>query len=39
MNLFDGLYGYKKLILICGFILFVFALVIVQRRDFKWRWC
>lgn len=40
MNIFDGLLGYEKLMLICGFILFVFALVaitvmIVQRRDFK----
>lgn len=40
MSIFDGLYGYEKLMLICGFILFVFALaaitvMIVQRRDFK----
>ena len=40
MNIFDGLYGYEKLMLACGFILFVFALaaimvMIVQRRDFK----
>lgn len=40
MNIFDGLYGYEKLMLICGFVLFVFALaaitvMIVQRRDFK----
>jgi tetratricopeptide (TPR) repeat protein len=40
MNIFDGLLGYEKLMLICGFILFVFALaaitvMIVQRRDFK----
>lgn len=40
MNIFDGLLGYEKLMLLCGFILFVFALVaitvmIVQRRDFK----
>lgn len=40
MNVFDGLYGYEKLMLLCGFILFVFALaaitvMIVQRRDFK----
>jgi tetratricopeptide (TPR) repeat protein len=40
MNVFDGLLGYEKLMLICGFILFVFALaaitvMIVQRRDFK----
>lgn len=40
MNVFDGLYGYEKLMLVCGFILFVFALaaitvMIVQRRDFK----
>lgn len=40
MNIFDGLYGYEKLMLLCGFILFVFALaaitvMIVQRRDFK----
>lgn len=40
MNIFDGLYGYEKLMLVCGFILFVFALaaitvMIVQRRDFK----
>ncbi len=40
MNIFDGLYGYEKLMLICGLILFVFALtaitvMIVQRRDFK----
>lgn len=39
-SIFDGLLGYEKLMLICGFILFVFALVaitlmIVQRRDFK----
>lgn len=39
-SVFDGLYGYEKLMLICGFILFVFALaaitvMIVQRRDFK----
>jgi hypothetical protein len=40
MNVFDGLYGYEKLMLVCGLILFVFALaaitvMIVQRRDFK----
>jgi tetratricopeptide (TPR) repeat protein len=40
MNIFDGLLGYEKLMLICGFNLFVFALaaitvMIVQRRDFK----
>lgn len=40
MNIFDGLYGYEKLMLVCGLILFVFALaaitvMIVQRRDFK----
>lgn len=40
MNIFGGLYGYEKLMLVCGFILFVFALaaitvMIVQRRDFK----
>ncbi|MET4571038.1 hypothetical protein [Rhodanobacter soli] len=40
MNVFDGLLGYEKLMLVCGFILFVFALaaitvMIVQRRDFK----
>ena len=40
MNIFDGLLGYEKLMLICGFILFLFALaaitvMIVQRRDFK----
>ncbi len=40
MNVFDGLYGYEKLMLLCGLILFVFALaaitvMIVQRRDFK----
>ncbi|MHB1057968.1 MAG: hypothetical protein ACYC0F_08810 [Rhodanobacter sp.] len=40
MNIFDGLYGYEKLMLLCGLILFVFALaaitvMIVQRRDFK----
>ena len=40
MNIFDGLLGYERLMLICGFVLFVFALVaitvmIVQRRDFK----
>jgi tetratricopeptide (TPR) repeat protein len=40
MNIFDGLLGYEKLMLLCGFMLFVFALVvimvmIVQRRDFK----
>jgi len=39
-SIFDGLLGYEKLMLICGFILFVFALLaitvmIVQRRDFK----
>lgn len=40
MNIFEGLLGYEKLMLLCGLILFVFALVaitvmIVQRRDFK----
>lgn len=40
MNVFDGLLGYEKLMLVCGLILFVFALaaitvMIVQRRDFK----
>jgi tetratricopeptide (TPR) repeat protein len=40
MNIFDGLLGYERLMLICGFVLFVFALaaitvMIVQRRDFK----
>ncbi|HEY8682831.1 MAG TPA: hypothetical protein VIM06_06625 [Rhodanobacter sp.] len=40
MNIFGGLLGYERLVLICGFILFVFALaaitvMIVQRRDFK----
>lgn len=39
-SIFDGLLGYEKLMLICGFVLFVFALMaimvmIVQRRDFK----
>lgn len=39
-SIFDGLFGYEKLMLICSFILFVFALaaitlMIVQRRDFK----
>ena len=39
-SVFDGLFGYEKLMLLCGFILFVFTLVaitvmIVQRRDFK----
>lgn len=39
-SIFDGLLGYEKLMLICGFILFLFALaaitvMIVQRRDFK----
>lgn len=39
-SIFDGLLDYEMLMLICGFILFVFALVaitlmIVQRRDFK----
>ncbi|WP_426688230.1 hypothetical protein [Rhodanobacter ginsengiterrae] len=39
-SIFDGLPGYEKLMLICGFILFVFALaaitvMIVQRRDLK----
>jgi tetratricopeptide (TPR) repeat protein len=39
-SIFDGLLGYEKLMLICGFILFVFALaaitvMIVQRRDFR----
>lgn len=39
-SIFDGLLGYEKLMLICGFILFVFALLaitlmIVQRRNFK----
>jgi len=39
-SIFDGLFGYEKLMLICGFMLFVFALLaitvmIVQRRDFK----
>ncbi|TAM62900.1 MAG: hypothetical protein EPN49_03115 [Rhodanobacter sp.] len=38
MNILDGLYGYEKLMLICGFVLFVFALaaitvMIVQRRN------
>lgn len=40
MNLFAGLYGYECVMLICGFVLFVFALaavtvMIVQRRSFK----
>jgi tetratricopeptide (TPR) repeat protein len=40
MNVFDGLLGYEKLMLLCGFILFVFALVVIavliaQKRDFK----
>jgi hypothetical protein len=40
MNIFDGLYGYEKLMLVCGFVLFVFALaaitaLIVRNRDFK----
>ncbi|HEX7732527.1 MAG TPA: hypothetical protein VF415_07760 [Rhodanobacter sp.] len=40
MNIFDGLYGYEKLMLICGFVLFLFALaaitvLIVKNRDFK----
>ncbi|MBN8923569.1 MAG: hypothetical protein BGP10_06170 [Rhodanobacter sp. 68-29] len=40
MSIFDGLYGYEKLMLVCGFVLFLFALaaitvMIVQRRDFK----
>ena len=39
-SIFDGLLGYEKLMLLCGFVLFVFALLaitvmIVQRRDFK----
>jgi len=39
-SIFSGLYGYERLMLICGFVLFVFALaaitlMIVQRRDFK----
>ncbi|MDE2154829.1 MAG: hypothetical protein KGJ32_02885 [Xanthomonadaceae bacterium] len=39
-GIFDGLLGYERLMLICGFVLFVFALLaitvmIVQRRDFK----
>lgn len=39
-SIFDGLLGYERLMLICGFVLFVFALMaitvmIVQRRDFK----
>ncbi|HEX7112544.1 MAG TPA: hypothetical protein VF216_08870 [Mizugakiibacter sp.] len=39
-SIFDGLFGYERLMLICGFVLFVFALaaitlMIVQRRDFK----
>lgn len=39
-SVFDGLLGYEKLMLVCGLVLFVFALVaitvmIVQRRDFK----
>lgn len=29
MNLFDGLLGYEKLMLICGFTLFVFALLAI----------
>lgn len=40
MNVFTGLYGYESVMLICGFVLFVFALaaitvMIVQRRSFK----
>jgi hypothetical protein len=40
MNLFTGLYGYECVMLICGFVLFVFAMaaitvMIVQRRSFK----
>ena len=39
-SIFDGLLGYERLMLICGFVLFVFALMaitvmIVQQRDFK----
>ena len=40
MNIVDGLLGFGKLMLVCGFILFVFTLaaitvMIVQRRDPK----
>ena len=40
MNIFDGLLGYEKLMLVCGFILFVFALAVIvaliaKGRDFK----
>lgn len=39
-SIFTGLYGYESVMLICGFVLFVFALaaitvMIVQRRSFK----
>lgn len=38
-SIFEGLFGYEKLMLLCGFILFVFTLVmigmlVVQRRKF-----
>lgn len=39
-GIFTGLYGYECVMLVCGFVLFVFALaaitlMIVQRRSFK----
>lgn len=39
MGIFDGLRGYEKLMLVCGFVLFLFALAVIglmiaQRRDF-----
>jgi hypothetical protein len=40
MSVFDGLYGYECVMLVCGFVLFVFALaaitvMLVQRRSMK----
>jgi len=40
MSIFDGLYGYECVMLICGFVLFVFTLaaivvMLVQRRSMK----
>lgn len=31
MNIFDGLYGYEKLMLLCGLIVFLFALPAASR--------
>lgn len=40
MNIFDGLHGYESVLLVCGFVLFVFALAMIaamlmQRRGIK----